>query len=65
MATSEYEAMLAGIEYGAERSWEYALDAVIDAISALTYGTGIGWIAGEWINRNEVLAAIDALREKP
>lgn len=31
----EYKAMLGGIEYGAERSWDYALDAAREAVAAV------------------------------
>ena len=36
----------------------------IEAVEALTYGTGVGWLSGEWINRDGTLAALRALQEK-
>ena len=72
----EYGAMLGGIEFGAERSWDYALDAAREAVLKaqdvaksgegvvvnITLGAGRGHV---YVNRDAVLAAIDALREKP
>ena len=58
---SEYEAMLDGIEFGAERSWDYALDAAHDALDATAEKFGVKTDAG--IMR-EFHAAIEALREE-
>lgn len=56
----EYRAMLGGIEFGAERSWDYALDAarqVVDALPRLDMHYSL-------VNAGDALAAIDALKEK-
>jgi hypothetical protein len=37
----------------------------IAAVEAITYGTGMGWLDGEWLARQETLTALRALKEKP
>jgi hypothetical protein len=37
----------------------------IAAVEALTYGTGMGWLSGEWISRDGTITALRALQEKP
>jgi hypothetical protein len=37
----------------------------IATVEALTYGTGMGWLSGEWISRDGTITALRALLEKP
>jgi hypothetical protein len=37
----------------------------IEAVEAITYGTGMGWLDGEWLARQETLTALRALQEQP
>ena len=66
---NEYRAMLGGIEFGAERSWDYALDAARDAVAdARKWPAYLPPNAGDGlfvvITEADALNAIDALREK-
>lgn len=59
----EYRAMLGGIDFGAERSWDYALDAAREAVlAAMDFGREARFTVDV---RDDALAAIDALKEKP
>lgn len=54
----EYGAMLGGIEFGAERSWDYALDAALGAVITL-------FPKSRYPDEHAaVLSAIDGLRGK-
>ena len=66
---NEYRAMLGGIEFGAERSWDYALDAARDAVAdARKWPAYLPPNAGDGlfvvITEADALNAIDALREQ-
>ena len=60
----EYRAMLGGIEFGAERSWDYALDAALGAVKDLRgcLGTDDNGDGTVWVEKADALDAIDALR---
>lgn len=42
---------------------EQAIRDCITVIEELTYGTGMGWLSGEWINRDGTITALRALLE--